>query len=172
LPQLIDITGQTFGFLRVIEKAENAIRGKSDVKWLCVCVCGNKTIVTSQSIRAGKTVSCGCYWRARMCGPNSPRWSTRRRKTNSGYIILANAEYPGAAFPNHTKEHIVVMSRHLGRKLLKGETVHHKNGLRDDNRIENLELRASAHGKGQSVVDLLSWAKEIFLRYSTKDWHL
>jgi hypothetical protein len=66
-----------------------------------------------------------------------------------GYVILPGGS-KGAYRP---PQHRAVMEEVIGRPLLDGETVHHKNGNRQDNRPENLELWSSRHGKGQRVDD-------------------
>lgn len=56
--------------------------------------------------------------------------------------------------------HRLVMERTLGRELMDGETPHHRNGIRHDNRPENLELWVSPQPKGQRPEDLVEWVVE------------
>lgn len=56
--KFIDLTGQRFGRLSVISRAENDKNG--NVRWLCLCDCGNEVIVSTKSLKNGHTKSCGC----------------------------------------------------------------------------------------------------------------
>lgn len=59
-----DITGQTFGRLIVMGRAENTKPGK--VRWKCLCVCGGTTITGTHELRSGNTKSCGCFGKEQL----------------------------------------------------------------------------------------------------------
>lgn len=63
-----------------------------------------------------------------------------RKKRKDGYIAVYIPNHPFATKEGYVMEHILVMEREIGRYITRDEVVHHKNKIRDDNRIENLEL--------------------------------
>lgn len=83
-------------------------------------------------------------------------------------MVLAR-DHPRAGSNGYVFEHVLVMEETLGRHLLSGETVHHRNGLRDDNRPENLELWTRPQPAGIRAEDAVAWARQVLARYTTID---
>ena len=109
------------------------------------------------------------YYRKRTNGsPEKVRRQNGNRTINKdGYVILGSL-HPDNPSGKRAYEHKIVMEAHLERKLVKGENVHHKNGVRSDNRLENLELWSSSQPPGQRVEDKVIWAREILALYDGK----
>lgn len=169
----IDLTGQKFGMLTVVERVETSKCGSA--KWLCKCDCGQFTVVRGWDIRnqINRQVSCGC-WKRELgrkrflgkTGSKHPNWKGGRHTTKRGYVNVYAPEHPNSRSDGYVFEHTKVMSEHLDRPLLSEETVHHKNGIRDDNRIENLELWAKNHGCGSRVTDQIAYALRVLKQYA------
>lgn len=106
---------------------------------------------------------------SRECRTAARREEGRRFLNANGYAIVGvPADYPGARRNGNYGqifEHRKVMQDMLGRPLLPEENVHHKNGVRDDNRPENLELWTRSQPSGQRVEDKIRWAREFLQQY-------
>ena len=79
------------------------------------------------------------YAKAKM-GENHPLWKGGRAKVTGGYIRVKMWNHPDVCSQGYILEHRLVMEKKLGRRLKPFEEVHHKNGIKDDNRPSNLEL--------------------------------
>ena len=106
---------------------------------------------------------CKMHWkRWRKYGDPNKLTYIGRHKSLDGYIKVPDPEKRYHAI----LEHRLIMEKHLGRLLLPNENVHHINGIRDDNRIENLELWNTKQPKGQRIEDKIQYAKEILKQYA------
>jgi hypothetical protein len=93
-------------------------------------------------------------------------WKGGRTRHKAGYVMLRSPGHPRASGRSqYVFEHILVAEQLLGRNLYDGESVHHRNGVRDDNRPESLELWTRPQPTGIRVSDAVKLAHEILERY-------
>lgn len=135
-------------------------------KWRAVCVhCGQEGSPQLGHIRIGQNGCRNCAYLA-LRGAGNKSYKTGKTTDKSGYVELSGKfGHPNARSKGRIFEHVYLMAEHLGRALTPNENVHHKNGVRDDNRIENLELWTKSQPSGQRVKDKVQWAKEMLRLY-------
>lgn len=145
-----------------IRKAcEIGLKGRHLHIWAACLDCGKERWVHLDSggrLRSLRCLKCaGKVWGQRCRGQNSRWWKGGRHKTSYGYITVKlmpdDFYYSMADTEGYVFEHRLVMAKHLGRCLQPWEQVHHKNGMREDNKLENLELttvgsHSLEHSKG------------------------
>lgn len=119
---------------------------------VCICLqCNKEFIVPKNRGEVAKYCSIACRAMAHT-GQQSPRYVGKPVLSN-GYLVF---RFPGER--KYTRVHRYVMEQYLGRPLRDDEIVHHINGIKTDNRIENLRvLTMSDHGKLQK---LDQWSKK------------
>lgn len=94
-----------------------------------------------------------------VAGDANPNWRGGVVHHSSGYLMVRVPER-GYVF-----QHVLMMEQAVKRRLFDGENVHHKNGVKDDNRLSNLELWSRPQPSGARALDLLQWARTIVERY-------
>lgn len=81
-------------------------------------------------------------------GKDHPKWNGGKHLRQDGYYDIWSPNHPNKKGNNRVLAHRLIMEKHIGRYLLKSEVVHHKNGIKTDNRIENLLIMTqSEHAK-------------------------
>ncbi len=93
--------------------------------------CGSEIIHRPSSVRRFCNNTCRSQYQ---------RWMVVRKTDERGYVYVRVSDHPDADSSGWILEHRVVMERHLGRRLEPDEHIHHINEIRDDNRIENLQV--------------------------------
>jgi hypothetical protein len=106
-----------------------------------------------------------CWLKHGQAGEVNFNWRGGRTKHHAGYLMIHRPGHPRGGEKGYVFEHILVMEGILGRHLAVDETVHHRNGIRDDNRSSNLELWTRPQPPGIRVADAIEWALGIVSRY-------
>ena len=152
------------GFFSKDSSRKDGLNGKC--RYCCALIAAERKIEANKKCSVCMVLIWPENDKCQSCASTGP---PKKTINAGGYVVLYGEGvkfHPNAFSSGRLFEHTAVMSQHLGRALEKHESVHHKNGNRADNRIENLELWSSSQPPGQRVEDKVQWAKEILALYA------
>lgn len=134
---------------------------------------GNSSIVIAKKYKCSPPTILRILWKNKIKTRNYSEATHKNTKwvNPKGYVVITpkiNEKRFKTGKKHDMFEHRLVMSKHLNRPLKKYETVHHINGNKQDNRIENLELWSKSQPPGQRVSDKIKWARELLIEYGYK----
>jgi HNH endonuclease len=101
-------------------------------------------------------------WITIKTGRESSAWKGGRIIDHQGYVWLYAKHHP-RAHNGYVREHILLMEKHLGRAIEQRELIHHINGNKKDNRIENLELMTAREHMSHHKKGTIPWNKGLKL---------
>jgi len=143
--------GDTAGDWQIGRRSPSGVQRK--YRWTACVDCGwERWVIIGYGRRWAPSPRCRKCANRRQAetprvGPENGRWAGGRYVMKTGYVtVWVSPDDPMSAMigpgqnSRHVLEHRLVMARELGRPLRRREVVHHRNGVRSDNRIENLQL--------------------------------
>lgn len=177
------------GEVRSGKEIDKNVNGRDYYIWVACEDCGKERWVPVTKAKANEPIYRLCYYcamkqlKGRYKAEAGHNWKGGRNKTSGGYIQvyldpdspfapMAPKESNSNSFGLRVLEHRLIMAQHLGRCLLPSEKVHHKNGIKDDNRFENLQLFSSQaeHNLVNGLCSQCQLRKEIrLLRWELKE---
>jgi hypothetical protein len=130
---------------------------------LCECGCGETVTGYSKNQKWKKKI------KRFINGHNTnlrhaethPCWKGGRVHDSAGYIMIYKPEHPNHDAHGYMLEHRLVMEFYLDRYLTVDEIVHHKNGIRDDNRLENLQIMNRSEHSMLHYRQSLPWVTDV-----------
>lgn len=119
----------------------------------------------SKPIAKKHTLCISCFNKSHT-GPKNGNWKGGGTYHKKGYLMRSAPGHPRARGKGqYVFEHILVVENRIGRYLVPGENIHHKNGVKSDNSEDNLELWTRPQPSGVRAKDALQWARKIIELY-------